>query len=444
MKRIELLAPAGSFSVMKACIQAGADAIYMGLPKFSARAYAENAESASYLDAIRYAHLRNVRLYCTVNTLFKERELEDELEETIRPLYEAGLDAVIVQDLGVMKRISERFPLLPIHVSTQATVTGYRTAEFLKRYHVTRIVPARELSFAEVRELREKSGLEVECFVHGALCYCYSGQCLFSSLAAQRSGNRGRCGQPCRLPYELLDSGGNPLSDPEAPYLLSMKDLNTLKLLPKLIEAGVTSFKIEGRMKKAEYAAGVTRIYRNYLDLLELHPELPYRVSKEDERHLFYLFNRQGFTTGYYERKNGRDMIALREKEFRKEESAYLEDIRASCILKEKRVPIRGEFAFRRNEPIALKLEAGIGSRTFSWTKTGSSSEVPEPARTRALTEEELKRQLSKTGGTDFEFESLTVDADEDLFLPIGRLNEFRRNALNGFSEALEESFKRP
>ena len=131
MKRIELLAPAGSFSVMKACIQAGADAIYMGLPKFSARAYAENAESASYLDAIRYAHFRNVRLYCTVNTLFKERELEDELEETIRPLYEAGLDAVIVQDLGVMKRISERFPLLPIHVSTQATVTGYRTAEFL-------------------------------------------------------------------------------------------------------------------------------------------------------------------------------------------------------------------------------------------------------------------------------------------------------------------------
>ena len=428
---------------MKACIAAGADAIYMGLPKFSARAYADNEAEGSYIDAIDYAHLHGVKLYCTVNTLFKERELEEELEETIRPLYQAGLDAVIVQDFGVMKRISSLFPDLPVHVSTQAAVTGRRTAVFLKRYHVTRIVPARELSFSEIRDLSEGSGLEIECFVHGALCYSYSGVCLFSSLAAGRSGNRGRCGQPCRLPYRVSEENGRSLSSPEEAYALSMKDLNTLKILPKIVDAGVTSLKIEGRMKKAEYAAGVTSIYRKYLDRFLRDEKAPYSVEGADEGHLFFLFNRQGFTSGYYEQHSGREMIALKEKEFRREEGSFLEYVRAEFIRREKETPVMIGYEVRRGLPVSLRIETMIDGRRFIYVLPETSSFIPDPAKTSETTKEEIEKQFSKTGGTGFSVLSIEGKADPGLFLPVGKMNELRRTALSGLKEAILKTYRR-
>ena len=428
---------------MKACIAAGADAVYMGLPKFSARAYADNESEGSYLEAIDYAHLRNAKLYCTVNTLFKEKELSTELYDLIAPLYEAGLDAVIVQDLGVMKRISELFPDLNVHVSTQAAVTGYRTANFLKRYHVTRIVPARELSFSEVRELSSGSGLEIECFVHGALCYSYSGLCLFSSLAAGRSGNRGRCGQPCRLPYRASDGEGRLLSSGDEAYALSMKDLNTLKLLPAILDAGVTSLKIEGRMKKAEYAAGVTHVYRKYLDRLLQGGAGSYAVDPEDEGHLFYLFNRQGFTSGYYERHSGRDMIALREKEFRKEEESFLEYVRSEFLRKEKEVPVRGTYIVKAGKPVSLTFETSGPGNAFSYTVSDEDSFVPEAALTAGTGKEAIEKQFSKTGGTGFCLSSIGGESDPGLFLPVGKMNELRRKALSGLENEILKAYRR-
>ena len=242
-KKVELLAPAGSFDVMKACIAAGADAVYMGMSRFSARAYADNAGTEDYIQAIDYAHLHGKKLYLTVNTLFKEQELLQELGPMLVPLYEAGLDGVIVQDIGAMRLIRERFPDLPLHVSTQAVVSGPESAAFYKRMGAVRVVPARELSLTEIRAIYEKTGMEIECFVHGALCYCYSGQCLFSSIAGGRSGNRGRCAQPCRMTYEVT-KGNEKRTDKKNGYVLSLKDLNTLKLLPEIIEAGVCSLTV--------------------------------------------------------------------------------------------------------------------------------------------------------------------------------------------------------
>lgn len=439
---IELLSPAADFSVMKACIAAGADAVYMGSSKFSARAFAHNEPEESFREAIHYAHLQGKKLYLTVNTLFKEREFA-ELHDLIRPLYLEGLDAVIVQDMGAVRWFSEHFPLLPIHVSTQATVTGYRTANFLKQYHVTRIVPARELTLPEIEALSRNTGLEIECFVHGALCYSYSGVCLFSSLASKRSGNRGRCGQPCRLPYRVLTDNGNALSKPEEPYVLSMKDLNTLAILPKIIASGATSLKIEGRMKKAEYAAGVTSIYRKYLDQFLVGKDTPYQVSREDEQHLFYLFNRQGFTAGYYEQENGRNMIALREKEFRKEEEAFLREIRENFIGKERKVPVKMNYEFREGIPFKVSVSVTCGDRAFSVESVPDTPVLPERARTSSVSKEDLEQRLLKTGDTCFTVSKLTGTMDEDLFLPLGIVAETRRKALCALSEEVRRSFAR-
>ena len=439
---IELLSPAADFSVMKACIAAGADAIYMGLPKFSARAFAHNETEESFIEAIHYAHLQGKKLYLTVNTLFKEREFA-ELYDLIRPLYLAGLDAVIVQDMGAIRWFSEQFPLLPIHVSTQATVTGYRTANYLKQYHVTRIVPARELTLSEIETLSQKTGLEIECFVHGALCYCYSGVCLFSSLASKRSGNRGRCGQPCRLPYHVFNEKGNALSKPEEPYVLSMKDLNTLSILPKIIDAGVTSLKIEGRMKKAEYAAGVTSIYRKYLDRYLVDKCFIDPVSREDEQHLFYLFNRQGFTSGYYEQTNGQDMIALREKEFRKEEEAFVCEIREKFIEKERKVPIQMSYEFLEGKPFLVSATVSYGTHDYSVECVSDSPVMPEKARSSAVSKEDLEQRLLKTGNTVFTVSRIMGNMEENLFLPLGIVAETRRKALDALSEKVKDSFSR-
>ena len=268
----ELLAPAGSYESMTAAVAAGADAVYLGGQLFGARAYAENLDMEQLKRAIDYVHIHGRALYLTVNTLLKEEELEEKLYQYLLPLYREGLDAVIVQDMGVLALVREAFPKLPIHASTQMSLTGVHGARMMKELGVTRIVTARELSLSEIQEIYDKVDIEIESFVHGALCYSYSGQCLFSSIAGGRSGNRGRCAQPCRLPY---------LCEGKRQYYLSPKDLCAVGILPEMLRAGVYSFKIEGRMKKPEYTAGVVSIYRRYLDrCLSMGEKETYIVNK--------------------------------------------------------------------------------------------------------------------------------------------------------------------
>ena len=315
--RVEILAPAGSMECLKAAIAAGADAIYTGGALFGARAYAHNLTEEELLEAIDYVHLHGRRLYLTVNTLIKDREMEKQMYDYLLPYYRQGLDAVIVQDIGLFRFIRKHFPDLPIHASTQMTLTGVDGAKFLEKEGAQRIVTSRELSMAEVKKIADETELEIESFVHGALCYCYSGQCLFSSFIGGRSGNRGQCAQPCRLLYRTPEA-----KRPQ--YLLSLKDICTLELIPEMIESGIYSFKIEGRMKKPEYAAAVAFQYRKYADLyLKYYEECPaeedpaayamkkYRVREEDRQMLLDLYNRGGFHTGYYHTQNGREMISL-------------------------------------------------------------------------------------------------------------------------------------
>lgn len=323
--QVELLAPASGLEAVRAAIYAGADAVYTGGSKFGARAYANNLQEDELLQAIDFVHLNNRHLYLTVNTLLKEKELTESLSEYLMPYYKQGLDAVIVQDAGVFKVVREQFPDLPIHVSTQAVVTGKNSAKAWEALGAERIVTARELSLEEIKEIRNYTSLEIESFVHGALCYCYSGQCLFSSFVGGRSGNRGRCAQPCRLPYDLLDTDGICINKNAEKYLLSPKDMCTLDILPDIIEAGVYSLKIEGRMKRPEYTSGVTEIYRKYIDLYltcreeanrnqqELSVVLKenYRVSQKDKQRLMDLYNRGNFHSGYYTVHNGKEMMTV-------------------------------------------------------------------------------------------------------------------------------------
>ena len=311
--RVEILAPAGSMECLKAAIAAGADAVYTGGALFGARAYAHNLTEEELLEAIDYVHLHGRRLYLTVNTLIKDREMEKQMYDYLLPYYRQGLDAVIVQDIGLFRFIRKHFPDLPIHASTQMTLTGVDGAKFLEKEGAQRIVTSRELSMAEVKKIADETELEIESFVHGALCYCYSGQCLFSSFIGGRSGNRGQCAQPCRLLYRTPEA-----KRPQ--YLLSLKDICTLELIPEMIESGIYSFKIEGRMKKPEYAAAVAFQYRKYADLyLKYYEECDpaayamkkYRVREEDRQMLLDLYNRGGFHTGYYHTQNGREMISL-------------------------------------------------------------------------------------------------------------------------------------
>ena len=315
--RVEILAPAGSMECLKAAVAAGADAVYTGGALFGARAYAHNLTEEELLEAIDYVHLHGRRLYLTVNTLIKDREMEKQMYDYLLPYYRQGLDAVIVQDIGLFRFIRKHFPDLPIHASTQMTLTGVDGAKFLEKEGAQRIVTSRELSMAEVKKIADETELEIESFVHGALCYCYSGQCLFSSFIGGRSGNRGQCAQPCRLLCQTPEA-----KRPQ--YLLSLKDICTLELIPEMIESGIYSFKIEGRMKKPEYAAAVAFQYRKYADLyLKYYEECPagedpatyamkkYCVREEDRQMLLDLYNRGGFHTGYYHTQNGREMVSL-------------------------------------------------------------------------------------------------------------------------------------
>lgn len=300
----EVLAPAGTFEALEAGIKAGADAVYVGGSMFSARAFAGNFDKEEMLRAIDYCHFYGARLYIALNTLLKNEELAL-VPEYVRPFYEAGVDGIIVQDLGVAKVLSENFKDLPLHASTQMSVSSRYGAAFLKEAGFTRVVPARELSLAETRAIKKSVDIEIESFVHGAMCFAYSGKCLLSSFIGGRSGNRGRCAQPCRQCYRL--SGGEKAVANE--YVCSLKDMCTLEVLPQLIDAGINSFKIEGRMKKPEYVAATVSAYRMAVDMHAAGEwnEKKIAAAVQDMRD---IYNRGGFSTGYYFRQNGADMLA--------------------------------------------------------------------------------------------------------------------------------------
>lgn len=438
--KTELLAPAGSYEALTAALAAGADAVYLGGTAFGARAYAKNLTEEEILRAIDFVHLHGKKLYLTVNTLFKEEELESKLYSYLVPYYRQGLDAVIIQDLGAMRAVRDWFPDLPIHASTQMTVTGSAAARMLEQQGVTRVVPARELSLEEIRRIHRTTNLEIECFVHGALCYCYSGQCLMSSLIGGRSGNRGRCAQPCRLPYEVYQKGKR-LGARGDEYPISPKDMCTVELLPEILRAGVMSLKIEGRMKKPEYTAGVVSIYRKYLDLYLQDPG-KYRVLEEDKKKLYDIYNRDGFNQSYFKVRNGREMMALKnEKQVigsqrgRRNEQLFYE-IQKDYLESEQLKPVTGYLTLCKGMPAALTVYAGDICVTAE--KSGIQQAKKQP-----LTEDRVRAQMNKTGNTQFYFENLEIFMEDDIFLPMQILSELRREALELLRAELVHPFRR-
>lgn len=429
-KTAEILAPAGSLEVFKAVLAAGADAVYLGGNRFGARAYAGNLSDSEILDAIDYAHIHGKKMYLTVNTLVKNSEL-CALYEYLKPFYEAGLDAVIVQDYGVMKLISECFPALDIHASTQMTITHKSYIDFLRAYNVTRIVPARELSLEELKKLHAYDGkMELECFVHGALCYSYSGQCLISSFLGGRSGNRGRCAGTCRLMYEAK-------GDRRA--LLSLKDLCALEILPEILDAGVYSLKIEGRMKSAEYAAGVTSIYRRYVDMYLSGQD--YRVDEKDIKNLLMLFDRGGMTKGYFFTHNGAGMIADSDKadKSQAQKNDYENLIKSQYVGKNLKEKINVSVKLFEGKPAILSLTDKAGN------SVSVCGERVERALSRPLSREDIEKQISKFGNTDYEAESIETEmkSDENIFMPNKALNELRRQAVEALNNARLAAYRR-
>ena len=432
--KAELLAPAGSFESMEAAICCGADAVYMGGPRFGARAYADNPQSEGVVRALDYVHLRGKKLYLTVNTLFKEEEL-DELYGYLLPFYEAGLDAVLVQDLGVLRRIRRDFPDLPVHASTQMTVIDADGARALAGLGVCRIVTARELTLPEMRKISD-TGVELEVFVHGAICYCYSGQCLLSSLIGGRSGNRGRCAQPCRLPYEAQGCGR---STAGAEYVLSLKDMDTLSVLPQLLEAGAVSLKIEGRMKSPRYTGGVTAVYRKYLDLCAAGGT--YRVEEEDRRFLRELFDRGGYTE-YASRGLHDGMVVREEKPKRRPvDERFLRKKEAELIKEAPKEKIKGKVRFFVGEPAIMTIEKEQAGRPEPIRAVCSGGTVQQ-ACSQPLSEAALRERFRRMGDTPFAWESLEIQTDEAGFLPVGQLNELRRQAAASIEEAVRASYR--
>ena len=421
MKKVELLAPAGDFSCFMAAMNAGADAVYLGGSKFGARAYANNFSQEEIIEALKIAHLLGKRIYLTVNTLVKEKEMQ-ELIPYLQPLYDAGLDGVIIQDLGVFQVLKKHFPGLELHASTQMTITGVYGAKFLKELGACRIVPARELSLEELKTIKEETGLEIETFIHGAMCYGYSGQCLLSSILGGRSGNRGRCAGPCRLPYK--DAKGNTI------YPLSLKDMYTLPLIPKLIEAGIDSFKIEGRMKSPEYVAGVTAMYRKYIDLYLANPEKPYKISAEDEAILRGLYIRSDTCTGYYMQHNNKSMVTLKEPGYSGCSEEVLQNIRNKYLNTKKTLPIQGKIRVFKDTPAELTL-------TYRDITVSAKGDVVSSAMNRPLAEEDIRNKICKLGDTIFSMEELVVETDNASFMPVKALNELRRQACLMLEEAI-------
>lgn len=411
-KDFELLAPAGNLEIFKGVIESGADAVYVGGSMFGARAYANNFTEEELLAAIDFAHLRGVKVYLTVNTLIKNSEFS-KLYDYLLPYYKRGLDAVIVQDLGVVKAIHEYFPSMELHTSTQMTVTGADGVRFLSQFGVTRVVMAREVSLAEMKRIHEETGMELEAFVHGALCYSYSGQCLFSSILGGRSGNRGRCAQPCRLPYTVEGKKDE--------YILSLKDMCGIKALDKLHDACVYSLKIEGRMKQLEYACGVVKYYRSYIDSKK-------PVSDADYDRIKALGNRCGFTDRYYFDHNGSDMVTYVKPNFVSNA--------AEPSPEKRKLSIEGELVLREGEPGSLTVKRDDVTYKASIEPVSAALKAP-------LDKKAAIDRINKTGDTDFEFSHIKAQIGENVFVPNGALNKLRRDAISGLCDKLLKKYYR-
>ena len=496
-KQIEILSPAGSYESLKAAIAAGADAVYIGGSRFGARAFANNLDEEKLLEVIDYVHLHGRKIYLTVNTLLKESELKDELYHYLLPYYKQGLDAVIVQDIGVLTFIKEHFPDLPVHASTQMTVTDLYGAKFVEKLGVERVVTSREMHIAEIREIHEKTNLEIESFVHGALCYCYSGQCLYSSLIGGRSGNRGQCAQPCRLPYKVE-------GEREGQYVLSPKDICTLELIPELIEAGIFSFKIEGRMKKPEYVALVTSMYRKYVDLYMEKGKSGFHVDPKDKEKLMDLYNRGGSHKGYYHTQNGRDMISITRPNHAGVEALKVQKVKGKTVMAKALVDIsagdvielpdgKENYTFAngakagqtvqfsthkvqtfakemilnrtRNESLIRDIQDSIINQKIKEKingklilSTGASAklvveygdmcievygDVVQEAVNQPMDVNRIEKQMRKTGNTEFEFDKLSVVLSGNVFMPMQALNELRRSGLEKLEKQIVEQHRR-
>lgn len=487
---MELLSPAGNREALIAAISCGADAVYLGYTAFGARSYAGNFDAQGLEEAISYAHERGKKIYVTVNTLVKSRETDD-LCDVLELLCRVGADAVLVQDMGVVRIARERFPELTLHASTQMTINNAQGAKLMQSLGFTRVVPARECSLAELRRMAE-TGVEIEAFAHGALCVAVSGQCLFSSMIGGRSGNRGRCAQPCRLPYALEDGTSG--------YLLSTRDLMLLDRLPELRDAGVYSFKLEGRMKRPEYVGVITRAYREALDAAEAHT--PYHPSPKTLDALRQVFNRGGFTEGYamgkshaalmsWERPNHwgirvgkitamrgplarvlleRDLhdgdgLQIRGREetdltyagnetqagqeatvrvahgaakpgdsvYRLTDALQMQEIRSRMAQEGVCIPLMGALRAMPGEIPSLTLSDHEGH-----TVTVQGSQTVSCAQQRPLDMETARKQLAKMGGTPYSLQTLTLES-EGAFMPAGMLNALRRDALAAMQRSRTE-----
>lgn len=502
---VELLAPAGSREALVAAVENGANAIYLAGNAFGARAYASNFDREALREAIHFAHLRKVAIHVTVNTIVADEEMGP-LRDYLRFLYEAGADAVLVQDLGVARVAHETVPDLPLHASTQMSVSSLEGVRALAELGFTRVVLARELSLKEIRHICAHAPIEIETFMHGALCVCYSGQCLMSSMIGGRSGNRGRCAQPCRLPYTLVDEKGQDvLGDKAGSYLLSPRDLSTIDVIPDLIEAGVSSLKIEGRMKRPEYVATVVRTYREAIDTY--YAGKGYAVTQEERDDLAQIFNRD-FTTAYLEGRPGKAMMsdrrpnnrglligrvtsydwdarivtvklsgrlglgdqvdfwvkvggrvtatisALTDAKGRAVEEGQAGDTVSFAIpsavrdhdrvfkvydarLMERAKETYASGAPVRRIPVAIEVRAAIGEPLTvtlcdaeGHRGEGRTDFIGEPARKRPLSEETVRKQVSRLGTSVYEMKSLHCDIAGEVMVPMSEINEARRKAV--------------
>ncbi len=408
---VEILAPAGSQESVIAAVRSGADAVYLGTKEFNARRNADNFDKNDLKTTVDYCHKHGVKVHLTLNTLIADGELDD-AQEAVRIACEAGVDAIIVQDLGLADIIHKCAPDMPMHASTQMSVQTAAGLKKLKKLGFTRAVLPRELSKDEIRRLCENSPIELECFVHGALCMCVSGQCYFSAMLGSRSGNRGACAQPCRLPFGAPYGTGHDLS---------LKDLSLVDYIREMAEMGVCSFKIEGRMKRPEYVAAAVKACRNSVD------EITDNELKSDLRS---VFSRSGFTDGYYKSKLGIDMFGTRQKDDVTAAATVLKKL--GKIYEKELADTRVDFAFTGilGEPISLAAQAG-GKNVFV-----ESESEPQPAMNKATTEEAVRTQLEKCGGTRFFAGEIDIELDEGVFIPVSELNKLRREAL----EKLENS----
>ena len=422
--KIEILAPAGGMDSLTASINCGADAVYIGGSKFSARKNAQNFTDDEVKLAVEYAHLRGAKVHVAVNTLIHESELKN-VFEYLKFLSNIGIDAVIVQDMGVLNIAKEYFPNLELHASTQITVHNLDGAIQAKNMGFKRVVLARELSFNEIKHIAQNCGIETEVFAHGALCMCYSGQCLMSSVLGARSGNRGFCAQPCRLEYTLCDSLKKPISEKER-YLLSLKDMCLADEIKKLADANVTSLKIEGRMKSPLYSALTSYVYSK--------AKQNGTINADDINMLENIFSRNGFTKGYFNKAYGRDMLNYSSncddiyKNQSKDVLDFAENLIKSSEVKRK---VSGTFKAKLGMPLCLSLECD------GYTVSQSSQTQPQPALKTPTGEDRIKEQIFKTGGTAFEFEKLDIITDEGINIPIKAINELRRDAFLSLEQSI-------